>query len=159
LLVEALGLLPEKQRPQLRLHGPDVRGGKQRTLDLVRRLNLERWVAVCESVHGRAKFDVLARARGFVYPSRWEGFGNSVAEAISLSVPTLVTPYPFGLFLKTRRAAIVADATPNDLARGLRVLDSAEAAEIGRNGARVAREELAWEHVTRAWLAQVGELL
>ena len=38
----------------------------------------------------------FARARLFVLASRWEGFGNVVAEALACGVPTLVTDCDFG---------------------------------------------------------------
>lgn len=159
LLVEAVQVLPPAERPRVRLHGPDVRGGKDRIRALVSELALEPWVMVGEPVYGQAKFELLCRAVGFVYPSRWEGFGNSVAESVSAGVPTLVTPYPFGLFLGSRGAALVADPTPAGLAEGLRALTSAQAAPIGQRGAEIVRDEFTWGGVAKAWLDQVAGLL
>jgi glycosyltransferase involved in cell wall biosynthesis len=94
-----------------------------------------------------------------VYPSRWEGFGNSVAEAVSIGVPTLVTPYPLGRHLASLGGAIIAEPTADALADGLRSLTTPQAAEIGVAGARVIRAEMSWDTVVRSWLAQMEALL
>jgi glycosyltransferase involved in cell wall biosynthesis len=160
MLVEAVSVLEAEQRPRVRLCGPDSRArGKDSIRHMVRSLGLEPWISVEEPVHGRAKFELMSRAIGFVYPSRWEGFGNSVAEAIAVGVPTVVTPYPFGRHLARRGAAILAQPTPHGLAEGLRALRSPEAAAIGARGATVAREDLAWDSVARSWLTQVAPLV
>jgi glycosyltransferase involved in cell wall biosynthesis len=159
LLVRAVRLVPAEQRPRLRLHGPDFRGGKERIRRLVHTLALEPWVTVGDALYGRAKWDLLSRASGFVYPSRWEGFGNSVAEAVAMGVPTLVTPYPLGRFLAARGGAILAEATPEGLARGLRALGASQAAGTAREGARIMRDEMSWDAVARSWLTQTEALL
>ncbi len=159
LLVRAVYLLPEHERPEVRLHGPEWHDGKARVQRLVQSLRLEPWVKVGGPVHGREKYELLARAAGFVYPSRWEGFGNSVAEAVAVGVPTLVTPYPFGRYLLSRQSAILADATPQSLAEGLRRLRSPEAREIAARGSELVRREITWNNVAASWLEQVRKLL
>lgn len=160
LLLCAMRMLPSSERPMLRLHGPDWRGRKAGVRDTVREYELDEWVTIGEPLHGRAKYEAMSRATGFVYPSRWEAFGNSTAEAASLGVPVLATPYPLGRYLASQGAAVLADATPQGLAAGLRALgDSSTAAGVGRRAAQVAREELSWDEVARRWLAQAGALL
>jgi glycosyltransferase involved in cell wall biosynthesis len=160
LLVRAMQLIPSGKRPRLRLHGPDSQHrDKLKVRQLVRALGLEPWVSVEAPIHGPEKFELLSRALGFVYPSRWEGFGNSVAEAVSLGVPTVVTPYPLGRRLASQGAAFLAEPTPPALAAGLLALSSPEAPKVGRRGAELAREELGWDHVARSWLRQVEALL
>jgi glycosyltransferase involved in cell wall biosynthesis len=160
LLLEAMRLLPPETRVPLRLHGPDSRARKK---DEIRRrvhaLGLHRWVTVGEPIHGREKMEILSRAAGFVYPSRWEAFGNAAAEAAAAGVPTLVTPYPLGRHLAGRGAAVLAEADPASLAEGLIRLTRPEAAGVGARAAALVAKEFSWEGVTRRWLDQVESLV
>jgi glycosyltransferase involved in cell wall biosynthesis len=159
LLLEAVARLPERERPALRLHGPDWRGGKERVEALVTRLGVADHVSVGPPVHDEAKTTLLARSRGFVYPSRWEGFGNSLAEAAAVGVPTLATPYPLARHLADRGACIVVDADPDALADGLRrLLDYVPPPDEGATAAPLA-ELFDWETVARAWIAQLEPLI
>jgi hypothetical protein len=56
LLVQATALLPPDERPQLRLHGPDWRGGKDRVRDLVRELDLASDVVLGPPLYGDDKW-------------------------------------------------------------------------------------------------------
>ena len=160
LLVRAVDSLPPAARPQVRLHGPDSRnGGRPETRELVRELGLERWVSVRDAVYGREKWETLARAVGFAYPSRWEGFGNSVAEAASIGVPTIVTPYYLGRFLAERDAAILVEPSITGVAAGLQAVVEPSARETGRNARKVVEEHITWERVGAAWLTQARDLV
>lgn len=158
-LLRALALLPPAERPWLRLHGPDWRGGRERTRRSILSLGLQPWVTMGEPVYGDRKWALMARARAFVYPSRWEAFGNSTAEAVAAGVPTLATPYPLGRFLAERGGALVADATPEGLADGLRRLGRPESADVARRGARLMREEMSWDRVAERWLSQARAVI
>lgn len=159
LLVEAVASLPAAQRPEVRLHGPDWRGGKRRVADLVAELDVGDRVLVGDAVYGAEKWALLRQAAGFVYPSRWEGFGNSPAEAAALGVPVLVTPYALGRYLAERGAALLAEPTPGSLAEGLTRLRSPEAAAVGVRAAELVEAELTWDAVARSWLDQAKELV
>jgi glycosyltransferase involved in cell wall biosynthesis len=157
LLLGAMRLLPEGERPQLLLRGPDWAGGKQRVVDMVQQMGLSNSVDIGQPVYGQKKWDLISQAAAFVYPSRWEGFGNSTAEAVSVGVPTLVTPYPLGRWLAARGAAVMADPTPESLAAGLRkVLSTGETSTESRE--RI-RDDLSWGAVARSWLNQAEALL
>jgi glycosyltransferase involved in cell wall biosynthesis len=159
LLVRALARVPRENRPSLRLVGPDWRDGRERVLALVGELDLGKWVSVEPPLYGDEKWAALRSATGFVYPSRWEGFGNSVAEAASVGLPLLVTPYPFGRLLHRRGGAVLASATVEGLAEGLQTVSAADAATLGARAQQVVLEEMSWDAIGRSWLSQAEALL
>ena len=116
------------------------------------------WVSVGDPVHGDQKQRMLVAAAGFVYPSRWDACPNSVLESVALGVPTLATPYPLGRYFSDRGGALVAEATPEGLAQGLRRLRGDDASAVGAKGAEVVRDELGWDRVARIWLDQAEAL-
>ena len=157
ILVRGLAQIPEATRPRLRLVGPDWRDGRERMVALIRELRVGAWVSVERAIYGDEKWAALKSATGFVYPSRWEGFGNSVAEAASVGLPLLVTPYPFGRLLHRRGGAVMAPATADGLAEGLQALSGAR--EIGARAREIVLDEMSWDHIGESWLAQAKALL
>jgi len=155
LLVRAVAALPPGTLPVVRILGPDQRGGRAALTDLISSLGIQDRVIVGDAIYGQAKWDAIAGSRAFVYPSRWEGFGNAPAEAAAIGVPTLVTPYPLGSYLAGAGAAIVAPATVEGLAEGLQAIVSHEGARCGPIAADLVTREFTWEAVARAWLTQV----
>jgi glycosyltransferase involved in cell wall biosynthesis len=158
LLIEGMARMSPATRPPLRLVGPDWRGRKKSVSALIERLNLGAEVSVEGPVYGRDKWDLLAAARGFVYPSRWEGFGNSVAEAVSIGVPTVTTHYPLGQHLASQGGAILAAPSPEGLAGGLEKLSGPDAPQVGSKGSAIVRSEMSWDNVTSVWRRQLLDL-
>ncbi|MGH9890418.1 MAG: glycosyltransferase [bacterium] len=159
LLLQALALTPPPERPPLRLHGPDWRGGKSMVAKLVRDLGLDRWVTVGDPIYGDAKWKVIASAAGYVHPSRRDACPLSVTEAVSAGVPALVGDYPLGRFLASREGAVSAEPSAAGVAVSIERLLSSKGAEVAREGARVVRDHLSWDAVARSWLEQVDRLL
>lgn len=126
---------------------------------LIEGLGLERWAVIGEPAYGEAKRELLRRAKGFMYPSRWDACPNSVLEAASLGIPTLGTPYPLACMLAEHGGGLLGEADPQGLADGIRNLLSAGSEEMGRTGARVVRDGLSWDQVGRSWLSQMEPLL
>jgi len=152
--------LPPADRPIVQLRGPDFRGGKARVADLVRTLGMEPWIAIGAAAYGEAKRDLLLGAGGFVYPSRWEGCGNSVLEAVALGLPTLCTTYPLGRYLADREGALLAEPTAEALATSLLLMNDHERMEaMGRTGAAIVRSDFTWAGVASSWLRQVASCL
>jgi len=159
LLLAAMSSLPRGERPRLRLHGPDSHGRKGAVATLIQRLDLGGDVTLGDPVYGEAKWSLLRRAAGFVYPSRWEAFGNAPVEAASIGVPTLVTPYPLGQYLASNGGAILADATPEALASGLRKFGCPDVRRIGSAGASLIADTLTWHSAADKWRNQLEGLL
>jgi glycosyltransferase involved in cell wall biosynthesis len=158
LMIEALHRLAPAARPIVRLHGPDWRGQKGIVRSMVDGLGLGRWVTVGGPVYREVKRDLIGRAAGCIYPSRWEGCSMSVLEALSAGVPTLVTPFAMGRSLGAHEAVVEANWSIDDLAAGIRQLMSPSAAAIGERAAEVARTQFAWTNVASSWLEQVTAL-
>jgi glycosyltransferase involved in cell wall biosynthesis len=155
LLLEGMAMMSPGSRPPLRLVGPDWRGRKKTVSALIERLRLTDQVSVEPPRYGRDKWDLLAAAKGFVYPSRWEGFGNSVAEAVSVGVPTVTTHYPLGQHLASQGGAILAAPSPEGLAAALEKLSSDDAPQVGSKGRAIVRSEMSWDNVTAVWRRQL----
>ena len=153
-LLAAVAGLPDDQRRPLRLVGPDWKGGHEVVLGQIARLGLEPWVTTAPAAYGDEKWDLLRRAAGFVYPSRWEGFGNSLAEAAAIGLPSLATPYPLATHLAGRGATIVV--APHDLGRGIQTLLGAP--PMAAALAEQLRQEFTWGGVARRWLEQVSDM-
>ncbi len=155
-LIRSIAAAPAGALPPLRMHGPDWRGGKDRVRRMVASLGLRDRVVVGDALYGEDKWQTYAGALGFVYPSRWEGFGNSVAEACAIGVPTVVTPYPLGRYLGERNAAFLAEPSVDGLLDGLLRVVSADAARVGAQAAELVRREFTWDAVARSWQRQVA---
>ena len=159
LLIQALHALPADSRPELRLHGPDWKSQKQVVEAQVRELDLERWVHIGDPVYGDDKWELISRSTACVYPSRWEGCSMAVLEAISLGVPTLVTPYAMGKSLAKDDAVIRVGWSPRDVADGILRLASPEAARLGHKASEIARTKFSWTTVAESWLRRLDDLI
>ena len=159
LLAHAIDRIPAAKRPQVRLHGPDWRNGKQQMRDLVRQLGVDDWVRVEDPVYGDEKWRLIGEAGASIYPSRWDACPVAVSEAAAIGAPILVTRYPLGRFLAANGAAVQVDPHPERIAEAIPRLLSTDARELGKTASAVARSHLSWDAVTTSWLRQVRRVI
>ena len=117
---------------------------------------------------------LFAAADVCVAPSRWEGLGLHLYEAMALGLPVITNDNPpmnevirdgeNGLLVKSRRKGRAKSGIPayrpnvRDLARAMtESLDPGVLAEL-RRGVLQARERLAWEHTVAGYEALIRSL-
>lgn len=150
LLLEALASLPEGERPSLRMHGPDHRGDQARVEELVRRWDLAKWVTVGRELSRPEVLPFLASSQGLIHVPRWEAFGRTIVEALSLGCPIAVSDsaHISTELLAARAARIVEGANVSSIAEGLQELHKGQVGtgEAGRNW---VANTLSWPAVSR----------
>lgn len=113
------------------------------------------------SVADRHKWALYEHATMFVLPSYSENFGNTVAEAMAMGCPVVVTP-EVGLagLVRASGAGIVVDGAPRPLADAIRALlkDSASRRIAGERGRFAARRHLSWESAASLMESVYGEI-
>jgi glycosyltransferase involved in cell wall biosynthesis len=159
ILLRAVACLSAADRPRLMLRGPDWRGRKAIVEQMIDSLRIGAWVQVGPPLYGEAKWQLVANCGAFVYPSRWEAFGNSLAEAALLGVPVVATRYPLANYLADRSAALVTEPREADLAEAIHCALQEPGRLMGPRGQSVVRNELSWTTVSNAWLTQAQALL
>jgi glycosyltransferase involved in cell wall biosynthesis len=160
LLLRAHALIPESDRPELRLVGPDWRGGKQRTGRLIDELGLQKWVVIRPAAYGREKWSVLQECGVFVYPSRWDASSMMVLEAAGVGCPVVASSAVFvARELAHDDAALIVDPRPEDIAAGMLAGLTAEGRRAGATAARVVGTKFTWPSVASALQEQFRALL
>lgn len=111
-------------------------------------------------VADRVLRQILGAARAFVFPSKVEGFGLPILEAMATGTPTLVSDLEPMRTVAGDAGLLFDPESPADLARLLeRVVEDDElAGRLARRGRRWARE-FRWEETARRTLGVYEELL
>jgi glycosyltransferase involved in cell wall biosynthesis len=131
---------------------------------LVTALTLDDHVLFAGRLDGELKWASFAAAELFLLPSRQENFAITVAEAMQMGVPVIITDkvntWPY---VKEARAGLVLDEPDINalLPRAIEALlkDDARRSEMGMQGRRYARERLTWQASARELLNCYDQIL
>jgi len=139
-LATALGSVP---RVHAVVVGPDARdGGEAQLSAAVSRNRVSGRVHRLPALWGKNKDQLVAACDAFALPSRSENFGNAVAEACALGVPTIVTDAcGVASLVNEYDAGLVVRHDVDELAGALRTMrdDPILRRRLGENGPLLAR--------------------
>jgi glycosyltransferase involved in cell wall biosynthesis len=137
---------------------------RETLIRLIAAQGMENNVLMTGRLDGSAKWGAYASAELFLLPSRQENFAITVAEAMQMGVPVIITEkvntWPY---VKEARAGLVLDERdinallPHAIEKLLK--DDAKRLEMGVQGSRYARERLTWQASARELLNCYDQIL
>jgi glycosyltransferase involved in cell wall biosynthesis len=94
-LMDALRVLVHERNMdyvQLRIIGPDWKGGRETVEELALKYKITDNVLFFGEKYGKDKYSIYSTSDAFILPSRTEGMPTSVLEAMAFGLPCVVTP-------------------------------------------------------------------
>jgi glycosyltransferase involved in cell wall biosynthesis len=142
------------------LAGPDERSDRQVLRDLIARHGVENKIVFTGVVSGTLKTSMLKAADVFVLPSRFEGGSVSLAEALYLGLPVVVTPEAAdSREIEENRLGLVA-APGDELTNALEAMMDPEVRQkyAGR-GRQFVLDNLVWQKTAASFLSEIERML
>ncbi|MGI0090475.1 MAG: glycosyltransferase, partial [Nitrososphaerales archaeon] len=127
---------------------------------LIRQLKLESVITLTGFVSETDKFDLLRASKLFVSPSRREGFGINVLEAMSLGLPCILSDIPSFRENFHDVAELIALDDHVQLANSVIALlsDEERYRRMSLNGIKLAHE-LSWQTIAQKESDDIHELV
>jgi glycosyltransferase involved in cell wall biosynthesis len=137
----------------LLIAGPNYENTLQKAVEIVDVRGLGKSVTFCGTITGNVKRSALSAARYFCLPSYSEGLSVAVLEALSIGLPTVLTPacnmQDVGECgagaITSNSVAELADSLSQCLAR-----DSKAWSEMSAAATRLARSRYSWQEIGRS---------
>jgi glycosyltransferase involved in cell wall biosynthesis len=146
LLLEALALIPEAQRPSLRIVG----GNPEPLRQQIRDRHLETWAEHLGWVSENELENLYSRATVLVLPTQFEGFGLPVLEAMGRGCPVACSDIPVLREVAANSAEYFAVDDAVALATTIRgLMASPWRLDELRNQGMLRASEFSWERTTR----------
>jgi glycosyltransferase involved in cell wall biosynthesis len=138
-----------ERRPEYRLVIAGLRGFFTEQLEaLVRGLRMDNHVELTGWIERSALIDLYRRAAAFVYPSRFEGFGLPVLEAMAAGVPLACSDIPPLREVAGSTALMFPPDDPDALLNALLTVEQSTLVEAAKRRAR----EFSWAACARRTL-------
>jgi glycosyltransferase involved in cell wall biosynthesis len=157
-LVGAIARLPRDQRPRLRIHGYDYRGGIARLRHVIEKRGLQEWVSIEGAIAGADKTRFLQQADGYAHPSRWESHSIALLESLALGIPCVVSNViHIARTLAQSSAAVLAQPSETGLAAALSRL-AADRREVAPRGRALVNDAFNWTSLMPQFYSAIGRL-
>lgn len=91
LILKALSEIKSEERPHIKIAGPDEENRLAQLKGIARRLGVSDRITWAGPTFGEEKAILLREAEAFILPSHQENFGISVAEALAVGTPVLIS--------------------------------------------------------------------
>jgi glycosyltransferase involved in cell wall biosynthesis len=136
----------------------------ERVKQLVRANGLDQHVLFTGLLSGDAKFGALACAEVFLLPSRQENFAISMAEAMHMATPVIISDrvdsWPF---VETANCGFVVEEAEIEEGFARRIDEVLSAPNLayclGKRGQDFARKQFTWERVSRDMVSMYRDIL
>jgi glycosyltransferase involved in cell wall biosynthesis len=157
-LVRAVAHLHPGDRPVVRIHGYDYKGGVVRLQQLIDTLHVGEWVRLHGAIAGADKTRFLQQADGYLHPSRWECHSLALLENLALGVPCVVSNViHIASTLERSRAAVLAPPSVAELAAAVRRL-AAGAGDVAARGRSLVGHAFNWTTLMPQFYSALGRL-
>jgi glycosyltransferase involved in cell wall biosynthesis len=149
---------------QLKIVGPDNDGYLQEMKKLAIELNLER-IEFTGALFDQEKWEAYQNAELFVLPTYSENFGISVAEALAVGIPAIVTKGAPWQNLEAHHAGWWIDTNIDALTSSLECalkLSNDQLEAMGKQGKKWMEDEFSWQQIahmmnkTYEWVIEGG---
>ena len=144
-----------KANPEWKLYIAGLKGfDAGRIEDLRRQLDLENDLVITGWIAREALYDLFTRAQALIYPSRFEGFGMPVAEAMAAGLPVVCSNIPPLIEIAGDAARFFDPNNPNDLVDALHeITTNAQLRETLIQCGRARAESFDWKAAAHRLLA------
>lgn len=158
-LVDSISRMAPDDRPRIRMHGPDHLGDKARVQQLIGERQLGDWIDVGGELNPAQVREFLLGSVGFIHVPRWEAFGRTIVEALSVGCPVvLASAAHISTQLEAHSAAAIIDGeSPSEIAEALSGLWHGHI-KTGPAGREWVANELSWDARSRDLLGQLNHL-